>query len=280
MQLTNRRSRKFDYEVPGREPVSESEAPVEETDGSLSEDDEPKVAFVRPYVALMKSFAETETPKAKRRKLDLAQAQEEAAHDGDAGSLHEDGQEDAADRVDDGPDEEAEDAIAPDDTPDDDEQPDVSDPFETHVSSPDESVLARQLEALRNNDWTVKKVTSNSTKMVFTLPRTEPDAGPVVPTCASPSDLKLKQRLAETAMALRPTFDSTEQKFAPLLFQYYDILFCERTVQTAESLRRMACLHAVNHIFKYVTSPPPLSQNLPVGYGPPNFCQNAGPGIA
>ncbi len=104
--------------------------------------------------------------------------------------------------------------------------------------------------------------------MVFALPQAEVNSDsdpPSIPTYSSPSDLKLKQRLRETASSLMPTFSPLEQTLSPILFNYYDTLFCERAAENADSLRRMACLHAVNHIFKYASSlcPPPSSLLLP-----------------
>ncbi len=70
--------------------------------------------------------------------------------------------------------------------------------------------------------------------------------GPV----SGPSSLKLKKKLNDVMLSKRPKFDPAEQEIAPFVFNYHDTFFCERTPAVAGSLRRMAALHALNHIFK------------------------------
>ncbi len=207
-------------------------------------------------MALMKSFANNEAPRPKRQKLDSSVDQPEV-RDKDA-LAHQDGEQRDVDLVEelDELEEEADDGIPDGDLSDGDEQPDVSDQFETHFASPDENDLARRLKAIRDNEWTIQKATSMPTKLVITRPQTDTGSNPVIPTYSGPSDLKLKQRLLETVSSLRPRFNPLEQQLSSLLFQYYDTLFCERTVENADSLRRLACLHAVNHIFKYAPIAP------------------------
>lgn len=41
---------------------------------------------------------------------------------------------------------------------------------------------------------------------------------------------------------------------APYIFNYQDVLFCNRTLANARSLRNITCLHALNHILKSVSS--------------------------
>lgn len=37
---------------------------------------------------------------------------------------------------------------------------------------------------------------------------------------------------------------------ARAIFNYQDVLFSERTLSNAEDLRKLACLHSINHMFK------------------------------
>ena len=46
------------------------------------------------------------------------------------------------------------------------------------------------------------------------------------------------------------SFNHTEAVLASHMFSYRDILFPSRSVANAESMRRLTCLHALNHILK------------------------------
>ncbi len=64
--------------------------------------------------------------------------------------------------------------------------------------------------------------------------------------------LKLKRRLIGPAKSLMAQLNTVEGAIAPYVASYHDILFCHRSYENAESLRRLTCLHALNHVFKYV----------------------------
>jgi len=64
------------------------------------------------------------------------------------------------------------------------------------------------------------------------------------------NDLKLKKRLAEKLHSRKSLFDESEELLAPPTFEYEDVLFGARTVSNAPRLRRIACLHALDHIYK------------------------------
>ena len=94
---------------------------------------------------------------------------------------------------------------------------------------------------------------TSTSRLLVNSPDTGNEAAVSIPgPISGPGGLKLKQKLKDVVMAKRPRFDATEQEIAPLLFNYYDTLYCERTVATSDSLRRMAALHALNHVFKQV----------------------------
>ena len=64
---------------------------------------------------------------------------------------------------------------------------------------------------------------------------------------------QLKRRLVASASATYKSFDSLEGTLAPYIFNYRDVLFCNRTLANAERLRTMTCLHVLNHVFKCVS---------------------------
>lgn len=134
------------------------------------------------------------------------------------------------------------------DDDDDEEQVDTTDPFESHYSAPDLKDVELRLEAIQGDDWATSKSKTDDTRQIFTLPRTEAaDSFSAPAPVKTPQQLKLKKRLADINTA---PFGLAEQTVAPLLFNYYDTLFCERNPQNGDALRKLASLHAVNHVFK------------------------------
>lgn len=221
-----------------------------------SEDDDQSTAEARPYLALIKSLTEDSgAPSAKRRKLDHQAAPSETPRDETARP-----EDDAAEDVDfveeteDAPDEaDAEDAFD-EEAEDDNDKINTSDPFDRHFVAIDEASLTRRLKAVESTKWTTKKVASKGTRTILNGPDTGDDSDQIfVPASVSnPSELPLKQKLQESMTKNSIKFSSTEQSLASYIFGYNDLLFCNRTLANGQSTRRLACLHALNHVFKYV----------------------------
>lgn len=133
-----------------------------------------------------------------------------------------------------------------------DELEDASDPFEVHFADPDENILTKRLEALQVNQWSTQKtILPNGEAAILSIPGTNGMNGEQnFNKVRTPSDLKLHKKLVSIIEEQHPEFDELESTVAPLMFGYQDLLFYERKVSNAESLRRLACLHAVNHVFK------------------------------
>lgn len=195
---------------------------------------------------------ESEVPHSKRRKLDHQSEEAKSSTQPDqeeTGMVNEDEERDI-DHVEE-PEEGPETEIVVDDDDDDDDIPDSSDPFETHFVNPDQDQLQIRLKGIQEDEWIQSYTEQHGWRLIRNLPGNDPP-GPALPTpIPGPSSLNLKSRLAEAARRKRPTFDKLEQVLYPLTFAYNDLLFCARTTKNAENLRRMACLHSVNHIFKY-----------------------------
>lgn len=231
--------------------VSELESPSEveeelESEDESSGDDEP-LPTVRSYAALMQSFATDLEPQAKRRKLDLVQEpklakieegenSEAAAEDADEVVEPEEGPETATDGL----------------LEDKDDLEDASDPFEAHFADPDGNVLSRRLKSLAKNQWTSQKsAIPKLGKVAMAIPENEEIKGSTgLRPMSGPAELKLKQKLAGVMSKQRREFDELEKYIAPSIFSYQDVLYCERQPTNSESLRRLVCLHAVNHVFK------------------------------
>ncbi|PBP18956.1 digestive-organ expansion factor [Diplocarpon rosae] len=232
---------------------SGSEAPSGEEEEAIesesSDEEDESLPAVHPYSSLMQSFAADSAPQTKRRKLNPVSEFKPVQNEDQVDSENADAHVDDTDKVDEP--EEGPETTTDDTLEDEDDAEDGSDPFVAHFAAPDDNLLARRIKALDLGEWTTQKVVLPKLgKAVFGLPDKEisKSFGPTV--IASPSELKLKQKLANTMVKERPEFDNLEGSIAPLIFNYQDVLYCQRTTADSESLRRLTCLHAVNHVFK------------------------------
>lgn len=219
-------------------------------------DTEEKPAANQPYLALLESLTKdsvsSSAPSAKRRKLDHEPKQQQipapVQEEEDINSGDEQEDIDHVEEPEEGPGHEDEQV---DEDSDDDDIPDASDPFETHFVNPDSIEYNIRLKGIQSNTHQSKQLEKNSWRVLRSIPGPESDrTNQQLTTFQGPSSLKLKHRLIETSQKQRPTFDKLEQVLYPVTFGYQDLLFCGRNANNSENLRRMACLHAVNHVFK------------------------------
>jgi U3 small nucleolar RNA-associated protein 25 len=196
----------------------------------------------------MQSLTSEAAPQAKRRKLEPAEEPKISERE-DSGEKPE-ADEDKVDDVEE--DEEGPETAIDGLLEDADEPEDSSDPFEVHFANPNDNVLARRLKSVKNNQWTSRKaVLPGLGKALINLPEhDEYTVATALPTISSPGELKLKQKLATVISKQITSFDELEKSIAPIIFNYQDVLYCERTPSVGKSLRRLTCLHAINHVFK------------------------------
>ncbi|KAK4449092.1 hypothetical protein QBC34DRAFT_405885 [Podospora aff. communis PSN243] len=220
------------------------------------EEDDQTVLSGKPYFSLMKSLAESAPHKAKRRKLahdpseDIQPPAPEAVpedttmDDAEGNEAPED-----VDAVDE-PEEDPTNA-PPEDLLDDDEEVDAEDPFETHFAEPKEKVLEPKLKAIKDGKWRTERASLKTTRVLLNVPDAEQSENQPLPKpITGISELNLKKKLKESMEQKHAKFGAVEQTIAPYLFNYHDLLYCNRTVSGAQGVRRMACLHALNHVFK------------------------------
>ncbi|KAF2770069.1 DUF1253-domain-containing protein [Teratosphaeria nubilosa] len=132
---------------------------------------------------------------------------------------------------------------------DDDE--DASDPFEAHLAGIDEAERSRRIKAIEANEWrTEKQPVSKTANFAVSAPKIVTGNITRKPTIRDPDGLSLKRRLADAARKHLSSFDQDQQAVAPYLFNYHDVMLANRTPANAESLRSLACLHALNHVLK------------------------------
>lgn len=227
----------------------EEEDEISEGDSSdESDDDDEPTARVKSYSALMRSLSADVPPQAKRRKIQHESTTSITSENGVAATT-ETVQNDDVDEVEEGPETATEGVLENDDEDGEDDE----DPFGSHFANPDENVLGQRLKAIQKNQWTSHKVILPGVgRAMLSMPQSEGSTMVTSKPVIGADDLKLKQKLVAAMSKIRPKFNQLEQSLASLIFGYQDTLFCERNVKNAESLRRLACLHAVNHVFKYV----------------------------
>ena len=232
---------------------SASEDSIEEHgEQSNSEEEDESASKPNPYNILLQSLqqdAERTEPRRKRRKLDqperLASLVTEisGSEEEEENPLVEDDGSVGDDRVETGP---------LDDNVDDDD--DSSDPFELHLGPLDGSNVTECINSIAQKDWQMDKHRSAAGRILLSTPASAKSASIQHSRSkgAGLEDLKLKRRLALPAESVIPipSFDELQRELAPYMFNYFDILCTSRTIQNAPRLRSMACLHALNHVFK------------------------------
>ncbi|KAK1754544.1 hypothetical protein QBC47DRAFT_219939 [Echria macrotheca] len=232
----------------GRESEDESQ-PEEDSDEDDDDEDQP-VPAGQHYLSLVKSLAESAPHKAKRRKLDHTATDEAAPESKPQPEVTTDDVPDGNEDVDhvDEPEENPVDA-PPEDLLDDDDDIDASDPFEVHFADPKEDVYGPKVKAAQEGKWRTERTALQSTRVLLSSPDVgDPDIAPK--PISGVADLNLKKKLKESMESKHAKFNAVEQTIAPYLFNYQDLLYCNRTVSGGQSVRRMACLHALNHVFK------------------------------
>jgi U3 small nucleolar RNA-associated protein 25 len=234
-----------DSDSPGSASGADAAEDEELSDNSSVDEDEPTARTLQPYASLMRSLLATSEPPKKRRRTEAKRTGPETVGvDDGKDAIHEDI--DFVDEIDD-----AAADIADHVSDEEDDDADVLDAFQTHFADPDEALVSNRLKVIKLLQWKQGKAVISDARVVFSVPSDSNGQEVAFPRPISgPAVLNLKRRIADTARSMQPTFDSTESLIATFLFGYQDLLFCDRKLSNAESLRRLASLHAVNHVFK------------------------------
>ena len=234
---------------------SEVAEEIEEHD----DDDTETLPAVKPYNALLLSFQPPTQQNGRSRKRRKLAPREEAMEVDDVASIDQDDGLEVSDESEgvtareeveeggaaNGQASEAEDVVG--------EEEDLSDPFETHFADPDDNELSRRLQAVQANQWrTEKHSVSNIGNVAVSVPKCLQSSDSMLrrPATKKSQDLPLKNRLVAPADKLIGSFDGIQQAVLPYMSTYTDVLVGNRTPRNAGSLRRIACLHAINHVLK------------------------------
>ncbi|KAK3170927.1 hypothetical protein OEA41_003011 [Lepraria neglecta] len=229
-------------------PASDNNEVYGEGSGSSSdsEDEDVQTGAVQPYNALLLSLnpnKQYSEPQRKKRKIDVFKAAKEP--DIAEGELD--------------PVEESEEADDPgidlleSDAEDGDEAGGDYDPFPKHLGNAgDGQGLEQAIQAVKQNQWSterpVKKVDWSQTLKIPAVSNPAPESS--LGSYSSAKDLMLKQRFKGSAERTLPPFDKLTGSLAFSIFNYQDISFPQRTLKNKETLRKLTCLHVINHIFK------------------------------
>ena len=226
----------------------ESDEKAQQSSPSSSSDEEDvHASTVQPYDALLLSLNGNEQrsePQRKRRKVSNDQGlkevevlgeevdliEEPESHDDSGAEVFESDMENA------------------------DQFREILDPFMKHFGRPDDddNELERKIQAVKENKWsTMEPMKIQKWSYTLKIPQVSgSDPEPCSPTVSALKELTLKQRLRETSGKVMPPMDKVSGNLAFNLFNYHDILFPHRTLNNSEILRKLACLHAINHVFK------------------------------
>ena len=228
-------------------PLRSDEDAQEDSPASSSSDEEGiQASTVQPYNALLLSLNGNEQrsePQRKRRKI---------SNDGDFGGIEELGEEVNPIEEPESHDDSGAEALESD-MEDADQLGENQDPFMKHFGRPDDDKgLEQKIQAVKENNWsTMEPVKIQKWSYTLKVPQVfDSNPEPCSHAASALKELILKQRLRESSGKLMPPMDKFTGNLAFNLFNYHDTVFPHRNTGNSEILRKLACLHAINHVFK------------------------------
>ncbi|MCJ1275262.1 rRNA-binding ribosome biosynthesis protein utp25 [Puttea exsequens] len=126
------------------------------------------------------------------------------------------------------------------------------DPFCQHFEGLSDEVLQRKIQAVTDKDWSIER-SAKHPRWSYSLhvpAASGPEPTPSHKRISGLSDLPLKNRLKGSAGKILQTFEHLSADLASAVFKYRDILFPLRTLDNAYVIRKLTCLHTLNHVFK------------------------------
>lgn len=130
-----------------------------------------------------------------------------------------------------------------------DDEEDAADAFETRFDHPDEKELSMRLGAVKAENFQAEQ---SKSAVLGKIARLRPNkiVEDELPKVNSLKDIKLKKRLQDPALRLVSELTPLQKELGPIVTNYRDLLFGGRTVDNAGDLRSLACIHAMNHLYK------------------------------
>ena len=226
-----------DVESSGNE--SEKTSTVSDASSYSDDDNDVPTEVIKPYSALLQSLStDRGEPRPKKRRIETTEViLEPEVPENDVDHVEE--LEQVEDFGVDG-------AEAADDLHDD------YDPFLKHFAQRENTELSLEIADVKKDNWVTR--TSDSKlqgRYLFKFPNASNSAlTHGSSTVLDIDDLQLKQKLQEPGKKALPSLDSAIGSLTFSIFNYKDVLFPQRTLSNAETLRKLTCLHALNHVFK------------------------------
>ena len=224
----------------------EEEEDISDVASDEEQDDEGKPQN-RPYMALLQSLNESSAPKAKRRKIahesndQSTSRQAKPSENDSAGDL------DLVEEEEEEGQENEESFIAPGEDDDSDDETSTLDPFLAHRDPEGAEDMA---QLIPKRKWKTSSKESGPYKLVISRPEDMGSFDFSTKVNDQLDELFIKKKLKEVARGKMGSIGDAEKIFTRLLFDYRDVLHCDRTLRNGHKLRQLACLHALNHIFK------------------------------
>lgn len=223
----------------------EEDSAVEDTQLSSDSDEDDPLSTVQPYSALLQTLntkSEREEPARKKRKFEQtrnSENEDDIVIEGDLDGLEEP---------------ENADDLSTDADFEIEELDEDHDPFSRHIANLGAENLEEKISAIKQNTWLTNKPSGNSQwshiLKVPAVPGSHPQHDSNVGRVSGIEDLTLKQKLKELAREELASFDELMAHLAYPIFQYQDLLFSHRSLENSANLRKLVCLHALNHVFK------------------------------
>ena len=129
---------------------------------------------------------------------------------------------------------------------------DEHDPFLKHFAQPENMELSQGISDVKNDRWATRMSESKlEGGYLVKVPQVSSSAlSHGSSTVLDINDLQLKHKLQEPAKKASISLDGVIGSLTSSIFNYRDVLFPQRTLRNAKNLRKLTCLHALNHVYK------------------------------
>lgn len=214
------------------------ESVITDENGS-SEDDESEPDGSPVYASLLQSLSNIsghDEPREKKRKLNSHRADQPVTHEVIFSESDQEPDDHSESET------ESQDGLV--------EFNDGKDPFSLHFSDETQDGFLNLIENITANEWrTEKSIGNSSCSAQIKVPMLSDASAHVLPSM-SPDSFYLKERLKLTGTEILSAIEEPLRVACHPILNYRDVLFPLRSLENIDSIRKIVCLHSLNHIFK------------------------------